>query len=167
MRYVMLTLLPFLAIFLQSTIFSNYSINGTVPDVVLIFVTFYALLNGPNKGTFYGIACGLLEDLYLGRFVGIDAISKGLVAYFIGKLQGNVFKENILVAVMVVVLATVLNAGLVSLVMAISMQVFYIDLLVAKSIVYQVLYNGALTAPLYIWYYNSSRNGWLKEIRDV
>ena len=65
--------------------------------MVLVLVIFYAIFNGANRGTVYGVMCGLLEDLYMGRFIGINAISKGVTAYVIGRLQGNVFKENLMI----------------------------------------------------------------------
>jgi rod shape-determining protein MreD len=134
---------------------------------MLLFVTFFALLNGPNRGTIYGILCGLLEDLYMGRVIGINALSKGLVAYIVGKLQGNVFKENILVGIMMAVMATLLNAVLVLLIASVSIQVLSIDRSILISVLYQTIYNSVIAIPVYVWYYKSSRNGWLKESRDL
>lgn len=162
MRLVILIILPFLAIFLQSTIFAGLSIKGTVPDIMLIFVAFFALLNGPNRGTVYGLLCGLLEDLYIGRIIGINALSKGLVAYIIGKLQGNVFQENILVGILMAVIATLINAVLVLVITAISLQTLIIDSAILFSILYQTIYNSVIAIPIYVWYYNSTKNGWLK-----
>ena len=107
MRILVLILLPWLAIFLQSTIFSFYTIKGTTPDLVLVFVTFFALFNTAKKGSGYAFFCGLLEDLYMGRFIGLNALSKGLTAYIVGKVQGNVFKENIFVGVLGVLVAMI------------------------------------------------------------
>lgn len=167
MRYVVLLFLPILAIFLQSTFFHAYSIKGTVPDIVLIFVIFYALLNGAGKGTIYGLLCGLLEDLYTGRFIGISAISKAITAFAVGKLQGNVFKENILVAITAVVVGTLINSVLLLLLALISFKLFKIDSHIFLEMLFQVIYNTLITAPVYIWYYHSSRRGLLRETGDI
>lgn len=167
MRLIMLTILPFLAIFLQSTIFASLNIAGTVPDIMLIFITFFALLNGPNKGTVYGILCGLLEDLYVGRVIGINALSKGIVAYTVGKLQGNVFKENILVGILMSIIATLINSVLVLLITFISLKFMSFDQQTFTNILYQTIYNSVIAIPIYVWYYNSTRRGWLKESRDL
>lgn len=162
MRYIVLFLLPYIAIFLQSTIFSFYSIKGAIPDLVLVFVVFFALLNGAYKGTVYGFLCGLMEDLYMGRFIGINALSKGLTAYILGKLQGNVFKENIFVGVMGVFIGTILNSCFLFLLSIVSFETFHIDISMLFSIFYQGLYNILISAPIYIWYYNSSKKGILR-----
>lgn len=161
-RVLILILLPWLAILLQSTIFSTYSIKGTVPDLVLIFVAFYALINGARKGTVYGFLCGLLEDLMLGRFIGMNALAKGLTAYVLGKLQGNVFKENVMVGVLSVIVATCFNTASMFLMSLIFLPVFHIDMGLITGIIYQVIYNIALAVPIYLWYYDSSNYGRLK-----
>ena len=84
LRWVLHFLLPFLAVFLQSTVFGFYSIGGSLPDMVLVFVVFFSVINGAASGTAYGFLCGLLEDLYLGRFIGLNAISKALTGFLVG-----------------------------------------------------------------------------------
>lgn len=169
-RYVrtfILILLPWLAILLQSTIFSKYSIKGTVPDLVLIFVTFFALINGAKKGTLYGFLCGLLEDLVVGRTIGMNALAKGVTAYILGKLQGNVFKENLLVGVLGVLVATGVNFLCMFLLSLLVLPVFHVDNRLALGVLYQIIYNIILTVPLYLWYYNSSIYGRLSYDREI
>ncbi len=163
MRYILLTILPFLAIFLQSTFFNNYTINGAVPDMVLVFVIFYALLNGGDKGALYGLFCGLLEDLYMGRFIGMNAISKSITAYIIGRLQGRVFEENVAVGIIGVILGSLINAGLLFILAFMYFAIFHVDRTIIINIFFQTCYNTLITTPIYIWYYQSSKRGLLKE----
>ncbi len=162
MRVLVLILLPWLAIFMQSTVFSFYSIKGTTPDLVLVFVTFFALFNTAKKGSGYAFFCGLLEDLYMGRFIGLNALSKGLTAYIVSKVQGNVFKENIFVGVLGVLVATALNFLFLFLISIMVFDVFHIDAGILDHIFYQAIYNAIVAVPLYVWYYNSSNSGVLK-----
>lgn len=163
MRYVVLALLPFIAIFLQSTFFAAYTIKGVVPDLVLVFIVFYALLNGAEKGGLYGLVCGLLEDLYAGRFIGMNSLSKGAAAYIIGKMQHRVFTENVAVGVVSVVVGSLLNALLLMLLAWLYFAAFEPGPGFIYSIFYQIIYNVLLTTPIYIWYYQSSKRGLLKE----
>ena len=163
MRYFILALWPFLALFLQTTFFQTFTIQGTVPDMVLVLVIFYAIFNGANRGTVYGVMCGLLEDLYMGRFIGINAISKGITAYVIGRLQGNVFKENLLIGVIAVIAGTLLNSSLLFILSLISYAVFNLDKSIFMNLIYQGLYNTLIGIPLYIWYYRSSTQGFLRK----
>ncbi|MEA4923789.1 MAG: rod shape-determining protein MreD [Syntrophomonadaceae bacterium] len=163
MRYLILALMPFLALFLQTTFFRMFSFQGAVPDAVLVLVIFYAIFNGANKGIIYGAACGLLEDLYFGRFIGMNAIIKGLTGFIIGRLQGNVFKENILVGVLGVIGGTALNAFLLFILSLVSFEVFNIDKSIFMNLIYQGVYNTLIGIPLYIWYYRSSTRGILRK----
>lgn len=163
MRYIMLAILPFLAIFLQSTFFNSYTIYGTVPDMVLVFVIFYALLNGGNKGALYGVFCGLLEDIYMGRFIGMNAISKAITAYIIGRIQGKVFEENVAVGIIGVILGSLINAGILFMLAFFYFAIFHIDQTIIINIISQTCYNTLITTPIYIWYYQSSKRGLLKE----
>lgn len=167
MRYLILVLLPVLALFLQTTFFRAYPLHGTIPDLILILVVFQALFNGGYKGTIYGVLCGLLEDLYVGRFIGINAISKGITAYVVGRLQGNVFKENILVGVIAVIVGTLLNSGLLFILSLASFAIFNLDRSLLTSIFYQGIYNTAMSIPMYIWYYHSANRGLLRETGDL
>jgi len=131
--------------------------------MVLVLVIFYAIFNGANRGTIYGVMCGLLEDLYMGRFIGISAISKGITAYVLGRLQGNVFKENLLVGVIGVIAGTLLNSTLLFILSLISFAVFNLDKSIFMNLIYQGVYNTLIGIPLYIWYYRSSTQGFLRK----
>lgn len=166
MRYAVLFLLPYLAIFLQSTLFSFYSIKGTLPDLVLIWVVFFALIHGTRRGTGYGFLCGLLEDLYTGHFIGMNALSKGVTAYIIGHFQQKVFRENLLVGVIAVLVSTLFNSLFLFILNLISLKHFHVDITILLSVIYQSIYNMMLAAPLYVWYYNSSYSGVLRQTRE-
>ncbi len=162
MRYLILFLLPVLALFLQSTFFASYNIKNALPDLVLVFVIFYALLNDAKKAGCYGFLCGLLEDLLLGRFIGINALAKGLTGYIIGALQGHVFKENLAVGVLSVLVGTFLHLIFLFVISLLSTAVFELNQGVFITLFYQALLNSILAVPLYVWYYNSFRFGFLK-----
>lgn len=136
-----------------------------MPDLVLVFAVFYALLNDARSAAGYGFLCGLLEDLLLGRFIGTNALAKGATAYIIGILQGNVFKENLVVGVLSVLIGTFLNLTFLFLVSLASTVVFELNQAVFINLFYQALFNMLLATPLYVWYYNSSRFGFLRSNR--
>lgn len=163
MRYLILTILPFMAIFLQSTVFNSHRINGVIPDLLLLFIIFFSLINGARQGTVYGLLCGLLEDLYIGSFIGTNALSKAVTAYIVGRLQAGVFKENVLVGAFAVIAGTLINACVLFLLALGNFEVFNIDKDIAINTIYQVIYNIILGVPIYLWYYRSSRDGLLKK----
>jgi rod shape-determining protein MreD len=162
-RFIVLALLPLIAIFFQSTFFASYSIKGVVPDLVLVFVIFYALLNGAEKGARYGLLCGLLEDLYTGRFIGMNAVSKSVTAFIIGRMQHRVFTENVGVGIIGVIIGSFLNAFIMLIIALIYFAAFKLTINFLIDTLYQVVYNVLLTTPIYLWYYKSSKRGLLKD----
>lgn len=163
MRYIMLAFLPFLALFMQSTIFRTFSLYGAIPDMILVLVVFYALFNGAHKAAVYGVLCGLMEDLYIGRFIGINAVSKGITAYITGRLQGSVFKENIIVGILGVIGGTVINSGILFILSVTSFGVFNLDHSIFMDMCYQGIYNTLIAIPMYVWYYHSFNRGFLRK----
>lgn len=136
-----------------------------VPDLVLVFIIFYALLNGAEKGARYGLICGLLEDLYIGQFIGMNALSKAATAYIIGRLQHRVFTENVAVGVISVIVGSMINALMLLVLAWAYFAAFNIGPGFFINVLYQIIYNVLLTTPIYIWFYQSSRRGLLKENR--
>ena len=165
MRLFMLMLLPLLSIFVQSAFFSFYGLKGSFPDVLLIFVAFYALMNKSLPATAYGMLCGLLEDLYVGSMIGSNVIAKGATAYVISRLQVQVFKENLLVGVLGVFIASMVNAAIILLISLAVKKNLYLDTALLTVMGYHILYNMLLSVPAYLIYYNSSRYGWLMPVR--
>ncbi len=163
MRAIVLALLPFLALFLQTTFFRTIPFRGVIPDLLLILVIFYAIFNGASKGAVYGVACGLWEDLYLGRIIGVNAISKGLTAFILGRMKGNVFQDNILVGVIGVLAGTAINSMFLFILSLMAIPGFHLDTTILTDVLLQGIYNTLIAVPLYIWYFRSSRAGVLKE----
>lgn len=163
MRSLFLVLLPFLALFFQTTIFRAIPIHGAVPDLLLILVIFYAVFSGSTKGAVYGVACGLWEDLYLGRMIGINAISKGITAYIMGHMEGPVFKDNILVGIIGVVGGTIINSAIIFVISWVGINGFGFDKNLFAGLIYQGIYNTIIAIPIYVWYFRSSGAGVLKE----
>ncbi len=163
MRSFILVILPFLALFFQTTLFRAISIHGIVPDLLLILVIFYAVFSGSTKGAVYGVACGLWEDLYLGRIIGVNAISKGITAYIMGQMEGPVFKDNILVAIIGVVGGTIINTAIILVISLVGIKGFGLDKNMFLALIYQGIYNTVIAIPIYVWYFRSSGAGVLKE----
>lgn len=109
MKGFFLFLAAFLGIVLRDTVFNGLSVAGGKPDFVLILVVFFAIFRGSVQGGLMGVALGLLEDLMTGRFIGINAICKGLLGYLVGVSERNLYKNNFFVPIAAILVATFLN----------------------------------------------------------
>ncbi|MDX9872229.1 MAG: rod shape-determining protein MreD [Clostridia bacterium] len=108
-RNLLLFLMAFLALLLQTTVFNQFNIAGVKPDLILVLVICLSVVNGPRRAGVLGFSLGLLEDFYLGRFIGMNAVSKGAAAVVVGWFTLGAFSENLLVPIVSVFLGTVFN----------------------------------------------------------
>lgn len=108
-RYLLLFLMAMLALVLQSTVFNQLNIAGVKPDIILVMVVSIAVVRGPRQGGIVGFSLGLLEDFYLGRFIGMNSICKGLTGLFAGWVTIGAFSENLLVPIISTFLGTIFN----------------------------------------------------------
>ncbi|TDA70051.1 MAG: rod shape-determining protein MreD [Clostridia bacterium] len=114
MRLLGLVVLLVLGLGLETTV-SLYL--PAVPDLLLVAVALEALFYGPRQGAVIGLLYGLIEDIYLGRYIGLNALVKTLVGYGIGWGENRIYRDNLLVPVLVLVTAT-LAANLLWLLVA-------------------------------------------------
>lgn len=108
-NYLVLTVFAIFALVLQTTLLNEIAIAGVKPDLILILAIFVGIICGPGKGGMIGFSLGLLEDLYLGSFIGMNALSKGVTAVLVGRITIGAFSENLLVPIITVFIGTLLN----------------------------------------------------------
>ncbi|OPY55931.1 MAG: rod shape-determining protein MreD [Pelotomaculum sp. PtaU1.Bin035] len=82
---------------LQTTILEYIALYGVKPDLVMLLVIFNGFLLGPREGAFLGFAGGMLEDLFSGSYIGLNALSNMVAGYFAGACGERFYKENTLV----------------------------------------------------------------------
>lgn len=109
MNHLLLVFLAIIGLVLQSTLFDHLIIAGVKPDIVLILALFYSIFQGPVRGGAFGFLLGLLEDIFLGRFIGMNALAKGLTSLVLGWMATGTFRENLLVPVLTLFVGTLFN----------------------------------------------------------
>lgn len=152
MNYFVLVMLAIIGIIMQSTLFAHIAIAGVTPDIILILVVFYSIFQGPKKGAIFGCALGLLEDIILGRFIGMNALTKGLTAGLVGWFAQRAFKENLLVPIISLFSGSIINELLFLLAGKIMGLHWSFDLWLWRAIPVAV-YNTCLVPFIYSRFY--------------
>ncbi len=83
-EYIWSILLFFPLLIIQTTVIPFISINGVVPDLILILLVFYSMRSGQLYGTVLGFIYGFLFDLITGSLLGSTMISKTLAGFIAG-----------------------------------------------------------------------------------
>lgn len=156
MRILILALLSLLGLILQTTIFAHLRFFGVIPDLVLILTVCFSLLRGAKEGAIVGFFSGLLEDMFTGQALGINAASKMVIAYLIGLTEEKVYKENPWVAVAALLIATILNNLLVVILYKIFFTLPNLDFTTFNQVLWPAIVYNSLLAPfvyvrLYSW----------------
>lgn len=151
MQAYLVSFLILLASFvLQTTIVPHLRVFGVQPDLILVVVVTYAIIQGPAAGSMAGFVGGLLEDLALIRGVGLNVLCKTIMGYLGGLIERALFAENILLIMMAIFVATVFNqliyAGLIVLLG--EKVVFWPTL--SALILPSALYNALLAPVVYL-----------------
>jgi rod shape-determining protein MreD len=99
----------FVSLLLQSTVLHRLAIAGTRPDLLLVLTIITGLLQGTRYGAAVGFIGGLMQDILIGRFLGMNALVKMIIGYLVGMTEEKVFKENFLTPFAAVLLGTLLS----------------------------------------------------------
>ena len=148
MRFYLLVLLMLVALFVQVTLLGFITIWGVKPDLVLIIITFNAFLRGSKEGALIGFLGGLFEDLAVGSYIGMNALSMMAAGYLIGLAESKLYKDSLIMVSFLVwfssFTAQVLNYLLLSMVeVYISPGVAFISVIIPTAIY------TAVVAPLF------------------
>jgi len=154
------------AVFLQMTLLNFFPILGVKPDLVLIIVVYNAFLRGSREGAFIGFCGGIFEDLIIGNYIGMNALSLMAAGYLIGFTESKLYKDSSFIAA-VLVWAGSFTAQVINYVL-ISFSNVYINPGVAfiHTIIPVATYTALLAPFFYRKFYRSNQEGWLygKEI---
>ena len=75
------------ALLLQTTVIARLPLPGSVPDLLLVLVLAYALVEGPLSGLVTGFLAGLCADLVADHQLGRLALAYAVVGYAVGLLE--------------------------------------------------------------------------------
>lgn len=98
MQFSVFLLLLGAALVLQTTMLDYIAVTGVKPDLVMLLVVFNGFLLGTREGAFLGFAGGILEDLFSGSYIGLNALSRMVAGYLAGAAGERLYRENTLIA---------------------------------------------------------------------
>ncbi|MEN6414483.1 MAG: rod shape-determining protein MreD [Veillonellales bacterium] len=145
------------AVILQSTILPLLAVHGVWPDLLLLVVVSSSLLLGKEHGVGIGFFAGLIQDLASGNIFGLNILSKLATGYCFGLAERKVFKDHILLPVIMVAMATLFNGAIMLAVLFV--LGYQVDILpaVRHKILPLLFYNMVFSIPIHQIVYRLSR----------
>lgn len=161
MRYLIVTLSLFGSLILESTLLEEFKVAGAKPDLLLIFVVFWALFYGKVEGAKLGFIFGLAEDLFVSRFIGLNVLCKMGVGYLVGMMENKFFKENFLVPAFTLFVATIINNIFYLAIIQVAGVGQNLAVFIWEATIPTAIYNACLSFLFYGKFYDLATKGYL------
>ncbi|MGV7221819.1 MAG: rod shape-determining protein MreD [Nitrospinales bacterium] len=100
----------FIIIFsVQTALFPLLSLNEVTPSLILIFAVYCAINFRESRGIMMCMLIGLVQDCLSGGLLGINTLSKSLIAYSLYKVRDKVVVEGAIPVGCFIILASLFD----------------------------------------------------------
>ena len=161
MRYVLIAVMFLLSLILPGTLFHFLSWSGIKPDLLMLLTIYMAIHHRLPSGIIWGLSVGLLEDLYLGRYIGMYTLTLAVVAFLSYWLAERWYRENFLLATFLVFIVTVVGQVMVAF-LSLGAGLHWSLEDIGRLVMGVALYNAVLVPITYPWIHDSFVRGWLR-----
>jgi rod shape-determining protein MreD len=80
---------------MQVVLADRIALGPIAPDFLVLVVAFFALYRGAVQGAIFGFAVGFLQDLSNPEFLGLNALTKSILGFSVGKIGSKTVPENV------------------------------------------------------------------------
>ena len=94
-RRIVTVLIILIGFLFQCTVFKTLSIGSISPNLMVIITSSFGFMKGKKEGLWVGFFCGLLEDIFYGRLLGMHAVIYMYLGYANGYFNHIFYGEDI------------------------------------------------------------------------
>lgn len=150
-----------MAIFFEVTLLNFFPILGVKPDLVLIIIVFNAFLRGSREGALVGLLGGIFEDLAVGSYFGMNALSLMVIGYGVGLTESKLLKESTIITIFLVWMSSFTVQVLNYILLSFAEVYVSPGIALFRIIIPTATYTAVLVPFFYWWFYRSNKIGWL------
>lgn len=147
-RYIVL--LVFINFILSSTILQIFRINGSLVNMTIVISVVLASLSTKRNAFTFALLSGAVQDVFLGRVLGVNFIIYGMIVYMTVYLIEIMFKGNSLTPIFLIGLGTVVYHFTFYIIMFFFQSTIPFELLYIK-ISTEVVMNCIIGFFIYSW----------------
>ncbi len=144
----------------QVSLLNIFAVSGVVPDLSLIFAFYCGAHFGVNRGVLMAGVAGFAQDCLSGGLLGVNTLSKSLIAFFVASIKKKILVENFVSIAVFLALASLVDGAVFYFVSFMSMKEVINKGFFLNSFPVYVIYN-ALVGPFIFSILNlyQQRNG--------
>ncbi len=135
------------AVLIQTTWLDAIKVQDVLPDLTLLLVVFFAVIDGEERAMFTGLLGGIYQDVASEAVLGHHVLCNVIVAFIIGKLSRRLVLDHPVVKVGLVGAASILHGVLYYSVQYIQSPAMSVLPRLLNSVVPGAFYN-CLVAPI-------------------
>ncbi|MCI1823463.1 MAG: rod shape-determining protein MreD [Megasphaera sp.] len=153
MRKMACFMMALAAFILQSSIFP-FIFNGIYqPNIIFVLVVLIALHHGQRAGIIAALLGGFCQDVIIGNFFGLHLLPYLVIAFICSAMGRNVEREQWLLSLVIVLVATECCLLLTCGVLLMSGQFVKVMAYLFEYSVPMLVYHGILALPLdhFVW----------------
>ena len=149
-RFAVFSLVLLTAVLLQTTFFARYvTLFGITPDLILVVVISFSILEGPTVGATTGFGGGLLRDLLVAAPKGLTGLAYLIVGYAIGIGRPYVQSTSVLVPVIGVFVGSLAGSALYVILTALLGEPVFSLARIGRVVLLTAIYNTLLVPFVY------------------
>lgn len=161
MRYVLITIMFLLSLILPGTVFHFWAWSGIKPDLLILLTIYIAMHHRLSSGVLWGLGAGLLEDFYLGRYIGLYMLTLAVVAFLSYWLSERWYRDNFLLTTFMVFIVTAAGQVVVAF-LSLGAGLLWSLGDIGQLVIGVALYNAILVPVTYPLIHRSFLHGWLR-----
>ncbi|GAB6109599.1 rod shape-determining protein MreD [Fusibacter bizertensis] len=148
MKYRYIILMAIVNYILASTIMQLFRINGALPNFVIVISIVLASLSSSKSAYLFAFVSGAMQDVFLGRMLGVNFIIYGLIVYLVLLLIEVMFKGNFITPIFLMAIGTLIYHLFFYLIMFFVQSTIPFSLMITK-IMTEVLLNAIIGYFIY------------------
>ena len=79
---------------LETTLLDLIEIQGVVPDLTLLLVVFFAIVEGEERAMYTGLLGGVFQDVVLHKTLGHHVLGLVIIGYFVSRISIRLITEH-------------------------------------------------------------------------
>ena len=148
-RRIVTVLIILIGFLFQCTVFKTLSIGSISPNLMVIITSSFGFMKGKKEGLWVGFFCGLLEDIFYGRLLGMHAVIYMYIGYTNGKFNRLFFPDDIKLPLLLIFLSDLAYGLLYYITLFLMRSRFQIDFYFLHIILPEIVYTLLMTLLLY------------------
>jgi len=148
-RKIVVLLIIIVGFLLQSTVFQTLSIGSITPNLMVIIVSSFGFMRGKKEGLAVGFFCGLLEDIFYGRLLGMHAMIYMYIGYVNGYFNHIFYGDDIKLPISIISVSELVYGLGTYLIMFLMRSRFAFSYYMVRIILPELVYTIVMTLVFY------------------